>query len=57
MGLPQQTRVEKTAYEWGHADLLVKKMFWIQLSVIKSMLTVFWVMKGSNAIDFLEKGV
>ena len=33
----------------------VKKTFWAQQSVKKVMLTIFWDMKGTIAIDFLEK--
>ena len=35
---------------------LAKKMFWVQWSVKKVLLTVFWNMKGPVTIDFLEKG-
>ena len=34
----------------------VNKKFWVQLSVKKIMLTVFWYRKESITIDFLEKG-
>ena len=34
----------------------VKKMFQVQWSLKKVMLTVFWDMKTSMTIDFLEKG-
>ena len=35
---------------------LVKKIFQVQQSVKKVMLTVFWDIKGPMTIDFLEKG-
>ena len=42
--------------EWKHRDSLVNKKFWVQQSLKKVMLTVFWDMKGPITVDFLEKG-
>ena len=54
VGLPLQAWVERQFMEWKHTGTLVK--FWVQWSVKKVMLTVFWDMKRLIPIDFLEKG-
>ena len=54
-GLPQLARIEKTVHRI-EIHSLVKKMFWVQQSVKKILLTVFWGMKGPLTIDFLQKG-
>ena len=36
-------------------DFSVKKKFWVQWSVKKVMMTVFWDMKGAITIGFHEK--
>ena len=52
MGLPQQAKVKDNP--WKHTDSLIKKKFWVQWSVKKVMLTVFWSIK-EPIIDFFEK--
>ena len=43
--------------ELKYTDSPANKKFWVQLSVKHIMLVVFWDMKKTNTIDFLEKGV
>ena len=52
MGLPLQTQLHKGV---KNTDSPVKKKFWVQLSVKKVMLTVFFDMKGFITTDLLEK--
>ena len=40
--------------EWKYADSQVKITFWAQQSV-KVIMTVFWTIKGPNAIDLPKK--
>ena len=49
------TMSKRKSMEWTHIDFLVKKRFWMQLSVKKVMLTVFLDLKEPTTIDFLEK--
>ena len=45
--------LKRQSIEWKHIDSPVKNKFWVQQSVKKVMLTVFWNMKGPIT---LEKG-
>ena len=56
MGLKLQARVKKQPLERKHTNSLVKKKLQAQQPVKKVMLTIFWNMKGSISINFLEKG-
>ena len=46
--------IEKTVHEVKHTDSPIKQKFWVQ-QLVKVMLTLFWNMKGSLTMDFLEK--
>ena len=51
------TRLSRRQYiELEHADSSVKKRFQVERSVKTIIRTVFWDMKGTPTIDFLEKG-
>ena len=57
MGLPLRAKVKKAVYSVEIHWLSDKeKLFWVQQSVKKVMLTVFCDKKGSIPIDILEKG-
>ena len=44
---------KRHSLQWNYIDSPVKKKLWVQLSVKKFMLTVFWDMKGPIIIDLL----
>ena len=48
---------KRQSIECKHSDFLVKKKFRALRSVKKLTLKVFWNLKGSIIIDFLEKGL
>ena len=47
--------IKRQSMEWKYTDSLRKKKFWVQQSVKKVILTVFWDIKGFITIDFFEK--
>ena len=51
---PYEPESEMQTMEWRDTDSSVKKRFRVQRSVKKLMLAVFWSMKESIAVDFLE---
>ena len=42
--------------EWKHTDSTVTKKIWVQWSVKKVILIVFWDLIGSMNMNFFEKG-
>ena len=55
VGLLQWTETKRQSMEWKHTNFPIMKKFWVQWSVKKVMLSVFWDMKELLTIDFLEK--
>ena len=55
MSLASRATEEKESMERKYTDSSVKKEFRTQWPVLKIMLTVFWAMKWTIMIDFLEK--